>query len=37
MSNAALLAGIRESLAELSTTDAAVLSKEDALRLISGQ
>ena len=33
----ALLADIRESLAELSTTDAAALSKEDALRLISGQ
>jgi antitoxin YefM len=37
MDSAALLADIRESLAELSTTDAAVLSKEDALRLISGQ
>ena len=37
MDSAALLADIRESLAELSTTGAAVLSKEDALRLISGQ
>jgi hypothetical protein len=37
MDSAALLADIRESLAELSATDAAVLSKEDALRLISGQ
>ena len=37
MDSAALLADIRESLADLSTTDAAVLSKEDALRLISGQ
>lgn len=37
MDSAGLLADIRESLAELSTTDAAVLSKEDALRLISGQ
>jgi prevent-host-death family protein len=37
MDSAALLADIRASLAELSTTDAAVLSQEDALRLISGQ
>ena len=37
MDSAGLLTDIRESLAELSTTDAAVLSKEDALRLISGQ
>ena len=37
MDTAALLADIRESLAELSTTDPAALSKEDALRLISGQ
>ncbi|HUK67957.1 MAG TPA: type II toxin-antitoxin system Phd/YefM family antitoxin [Streptosporangiaceae bacterium] len=37
MDSAALLADIRESLAELSTADAAVLSKEDALRLISGK
>lgn len=37
MDTAALLADIRESLAELNTTDARVLSKEDVLRLISGQ
>ncbi|HUC22814.1 MAG TPA: type II toxin-antitoxin system Phd/YefM family antitoxin [Streptosporangiaceae bacterium] len=37
MDSAALLADIRESLAELSTGDAAELSKEDARRLISGQ
>jgi antitoxin YefM len=37
MDSAALLADIRESLAELSAADAAVLSKEDALRLISGK
>jgi antitoxin YefM len=37
MDSAALLADIRESLAELSTTDATALTKEDALRLISGQ
>jgi hypothetical protein len=37
MESTALLADIRESLAELSTAEAAVLSKEDALRLISGQ
>jgi antitoxin YefM len=37
MSNDAVLAQIRESLTELSTANAGVLSKEDALRLISGQ
>lgn len=37
LDSAALLAVIRESLAELSTTDATVLSKEEALRLIPGQ
>jgi antitoxin YefM len=37
MDSATLLAAIRESLAELGTTDAAVLSKESALRLISSQ
>jgi prevent-host-death family protein len=37
MDSAALLADIRDGLAELSTTGSAVLSKEDALRLISGQ
>lgn len=37
LDGAALLADIRESLAELSTTDATVLSKEEALRLIPGQ
>jgi antitoxin YefM len=37
MDSAVLLADIRESLAELSTADAAVLSKEEALRLICGQ
>jgi antitoxin YefM len=37
MDSAALLADIRESLAELSSADAAVLSKEDALRLIPGR
>jgi len=37
MDSVALLADIRESLAELSTTGATVLSKDDALRLISGQ
>jgi prevent-host-death family protein len=36
MDNAALLNDIRESLAELGTTEAEVLSKEEALRLISG-
>lgn len=37
MDNAALLTDIRESLAELSTTEPPVLTKEDARRLISGQ
>jgi antitoxin YefM len=37
MDSAALLADIRESLGELNTTGAAVLSKEEALRLIPGQ
>jgi antitoxin YefM len=37
MDSAALLGDIRESLAELSVGEAAVLSKEDALRLASGQ
>ena len=37
LDSAALLAAIRESLAELSTTGATVLSKEEALRLIPGQ
>jgi antitoxin YefM len=37
MDSAALLADIRESLAELSTGQATVLSKDDALRLASGQ
>ena len=37
MDNAALLSDIRQSLAELGTTEAEVLSKEEALRLISGQ
>jgi prevent-host-death family protein len=37
MDSAALLADIRESLAQLSTADGAVLTKEDALHLISGQ
>ncbi len=37
MDSATLLASIRESLAELITTDEGVLSKEDALRLISRQ
>lgn len=35
MDSAALLGDIRESLAELGEADAPVLSKEDALRLIS--
>lgn len=35
MDSAALLSDIRESLAELGEADALVLSKEDALRLIS--
>lgn len=37
MDSTALLADIRESLAEFSAGDPAVLSKEDALRLASGQ
>jgi hypothetical protein len=37
MDSGALLAEIRGSLAELSVGDAAVLSKQDALRLASGQ
>ena len=37
MDSAALLGDIRESLAELSAGEAVVLSKEDALRLASGQ
>ena len=37
MDNAALLGDIREGLTELGTADAPVLSKDDALRLISGQ
>lgn len=37
MDDATLLSEIRESLAELGTTEATVLAKEDALRLITGQ
>jgi antitoxin YefM len=37
MDNAALLSDIRESLAELSASEPPVLTKDDALRLISGQ
>src|ERR1017187_8535561 len=37
MDSAGLLSDIRESLAELGTADEAVLSKEDALRLVSGR
>ena len=37
MDSAALLADIRESLTELSAGQATVLSKDDALRLVSGQ
>jgi prevent-host-death family protein len=37
MDSAALLCDIRESLAELGTANAPVLTKDDALRLISGQ
>jgi antitoxin YefM len=37
MDSAGLLSDIRESLAELGTADEAVLSKEDALRLIPGR
>ena len=35
MDSEALLADIREALAELASTDAPVLSKDEALRLIS--
>jgi prevent-host-death family protein len=37
MGDEALLADIREALAELATADAPVLSKDEALRLIPGQ
>jgi antitoxin YefM len=37
MNSSALLDDIRESLAELDTDDVPVLTKDDALRLISGQ
>ena len=37
MDNAGLLGDIRESLVELATTNAEVLTKEEAMRLISGQ
>jgi hypothetical protein len=37
MDSAALLGDIRESLDELGTADAPVLTKDDALRLMSGQ
>jgi antitoxin YefM len=37
LSNDALLTDIRESLTELATVDAPVLSRADALRLISGR
>jgi len=37
MDSAALLSDIRESLAELGTTDPPVLTRDDALHLISGQ
>jgi len=37
MDSAALLGDIRESLDELGTAGAPVLTKDDALRLISGQ
>jgi prevent-host-death family protein len=37
MDSAALLADIRESLAELSVADAAVLTREEALNLIPDQ
>jgi antitoxin YefM len=37
MDNAALLSEIRGSLTELAATQPEVLSKEDAMRLISGQ
>lgn len=37
MDNAALLSNIRDSLTELGSSEPEVLSKEEALRLISGQ
>lgn len=37
MGSEALLADIREALAELATADAPVLSKDEALRMISGR
>ena len=37
MGSGALLGDIREALAEFAVTDAPVLSKDEALRLISGQ
>jgi antitoxin YefM len=37
MNSSALLGDIRESLAELDTDDVPVLTKDDVLRLISGQ
>lgn len=37
MGDEALLADIREALAELATADAPVLSKDEALRMISGR
>ncbi len=37
MDNATLLADIRESLTELASTEAELLTKNQALRLISGQ
>ena len=37
MDSAALLSDIRESLAEMGSAEPRVLTKEDALRLISGQ
>lgn len=37
MDSAALLSDIRDSLAELATTEPTVLSKENALRLITNQ
>jgi hypothetical protein len=37
MDSAALLGDIREILDELGTADAPVLTKDDALRLMSGQ
>ena len=37
MGSEALLADIRDSLAELATTNAPLLGKEDALRLIPGR